>query len=156
VIFRNATGLKSVEPVHYKSTGDAIAGVISGDVPGLFGTVALVGPHVKSGKLRALATTGPTRSQVLPDVPTFKELGYPDVEFTTWFGFFAPAKTPPEILDKLNADIVKAVQSPDTRGKLEEGGFRLTGTDRAESARIVRDDIARWAKVVQEIGLKAD
>lgn len=155
VIFGDATGLK-VEPIHFKTTGDAMTGVISGDVAGLFGTVGLVAPHVKGGKLRALATTGSSRSPLLPDVPTFKELGYSDVEFAAWFGVLAPAKTPPEILDKLNAEIVKAMKSPEARTKLEEGGFRVTGTSREEFARIIRDDSARWAKVVNATGFKAD
>jgi tripartite-type tricarboxylate transporter receptor subunit TctC len=155
VMFAEAAGLK-LEPVHFKTTGDAITGIINGDAPGLFGTVALVAPHVKGGKMRALGTTGATRSAVLPDVPTFKELGYADVQFDAWFGVLAPAKTPPEILDKLNVEIVKAVQSPDGRAKLEEAGFRVTGTKRDEFASIIRDDVARWAKVVKKTGFKAD
>jgi len=73
-----------------------------------------------------------------------------------WFGVLAPAKTPPEILEKLNAEIVKAVQSAEGRAKLEEAGFRVTGTKRDEFTSIVRDDIARWAKVVKKTGFKAD
>ena len=99
--------------------------------------------------------TGPTRSPVLPDVPTFKEAGYPDVQFTAWFGVFAPAKTPPAILDKLNAEVAKAARAPDTRAKLEEAGYRVTATSRDEFTQAVRDDTARWAKVVKSTGFKA-
>lgn len=153
-MFGDATRAK-VEPVHYKSTGDAMSGVISGDTQGLFGTIALVAPHVKTGKLRALATTGPQRSGVLPDVPTVKELGYPTLEFDAWFGLVAPAKTPPEILDKLNAAVAKAMQVPEVREKFEGAGFRVTGTSRDEFAKLMRQDIARWEKVVKATGFKA-
>jgi tripartite-type tricarboxylate transporter receptor subunit TctC len=153
-ILGKVSGLK-VEPVHYKTTGDATTGVIRGDVQGLFGSIALVTPHVKSGKLRALATTGPARSSVFPDLPTFRELGYPDLEFSAWFGLVAPAATPPAILEQLNQAVVKAVHSADGRKKLEEAGFRVTGTSREEFARQMRDDTARWAKVVADTGFKA-
>jgi tripartite-type tricarboxylate transporter receptor subunit TctC len=154
VVFSEATGIK-LEPVHYKTTADAMSGILGGDVQGLFASIALAAPQVKAGKLRALATTGMSRSPVLPDIATFKELGYPAVEFTAWFGVLAPAKTPAEILDKLNAEIVKAVKSSDTSAKLEEAGFRVTGTGREELARTIRDDTARWAKVVAATGFKA-
>ena len=153
-IFADAAKIP-MEPVHYKSTGDALTGILNGDVQALLVTPSLAAAHIKSSKLRALAMTGPTRSQVLPDVPTFKEAGYPDVQFTAWFGVFAPAKTPPEILDKLNAEVAKAARAPDTRAKLEEAGYRVTATSREEFAQAVREDTARWAKVVKSTGFKA-
>ena len=155
VMFANAAGVK-VEPVHFKSTGDAVTAVINGEVPGLFGTIALVSPHVKSGKLRALGTTGSARSQNFPDVPTFKEAGYKDVEFDAWFGIFAPAKTPPAIVDKLNVEIVKALQAPEIRSKLADAGMQAAGTKRAEFEQMMSVDIDRWAKVVKATGFKAD
>jgi tripartite-type tricarboxylate transporter receptor subunit TctC len=154
VVFGDALGLKP-EAVHYKSTGDAMTGALNGDVQGLFATVALTASYVKSNRLRALAMTGPVRSPLLPDVPTFKELGYPDLEFSAWFGILAPAKTPPEILDKLNAEIVKALKSPDGRAKLEQAGFRVTGSGRTEFANVIRDETVRWGKVVKASGFKA-
>ena len=154
VVFGDALRLKP-EAVHYKSTGDAMTGTLNGDVQGLFATVALTAPYLKSNRMRGLAMTGPSRSSLLPDVPTFKELGYPDLEFSAWFGILAPAKTPPDILDRLNAEIVKAIRSPDGRAKLEEAGFRVTGTSRNEFSGIIRDETARWAKVVRASGFKA-
>jgi tripartite-type tricarboxylate transporter receptor subunit TctC len=154
VVFGDALGLKP-EPVHYKSTGDAMTGTLNGDVQGLFGTVALTTTYVKSNRVRAIAMTGPSRSPLLPDVPTFKELGYPDLEFSAWFGILAPGKTPPEILDRLNAEIVKALKLPEGRAKLEEAGFRVTGTTRTEFTGIIRDETTRWAKVVKASGFKA-
>lgn len=153
-ILGNVTGLK-VEPVHYKTTGDAMTGVLRGDVQGLFGSVALVAPQVKAGKLHALATTGPERSGVFPDLPTFKELGYPDLEISSWFGLLAPAATPPAILEQLNAATVRAVQSPAARKKLEEAGFRVTGTGREAFQQLMQAETARWAKVVKDTGFQA-
>ena len=144
------------EPVHCKSSGDALGGMFSGDVQGVFTTVGLAAPNVKAGKLLALATTGPSRSAALPDVPTFKEQGLPELEFSSWFGVVAPAKTPPEVLAKLNADILKAVRSADGKAKLEEAGFRVTGTSRDEFVRIIGADTAKWGKAVAATGFKAD
>ncbi|MES2192159.1 MAG: tripartite tricarboxylate transporter substrate binding protein [Pseudomonadota bacterium] len=154
-MFGDALRLKP-EPVHYKSTGDALSGLFGGDVQGVFASIGLAAPNVKAGKLLALATTGPVRSTALPDVPTFKEQGYPDLEFSSWFGIVAPAKTPPDIIAKLNADIVKAVRSADGKTKLEEAGFRVTGTSRDEFVRIISADTAKWGKAVAATGFKAD
>ncbi len=154
-MFGDAIRIKP-EPVHYKSTGDALAGIFGGDVQGVFASIGLAAPNVKAGKLLALATTGPVRSAALPDVPTFKEQGYPELEFSSWFGIVAPAKTPPEIIAKLNADIVKAVRSADGKTKLEDAGFRVTGTSREDFVRIISADTAKWGKAVAATGFKAD
>jgi len=144
------------EPVHYKTTADALGGLFSGDVQGVFASVGLAAPNVKSGKLAALGTTGATRSPSLPDVPTIKEQGYPTLEFNSWFGIVAPAKTPPEVVAKLSADIQKAVNSPEGKQKIEDAGFRVTGTTGAEFARIIAADKATWGKAVAATGFKAD
>lgn len=144
------------EPVHYKSTGDALGGMFSGDVHAVFASMGLSAPNVKAGKLAALASTGPERAGSLPDVPTMKELGYPTLEFSSWFGIVAPAGTPPDILAKLSADVQKAVKSPDGRRKMEEAGFRVTGTTREEFARIIAADTVTWGKAVAASGFKAD
>ncbi len=154
-MFGDALKLKP-EPVHYKSTGDALTGMFGGDVQGVFASVGLAAPNVKAGKLLALATTGPVRAGALPDVPTFKEQGHPDLEFSSWFGVVAPAKTPPEIIAKLNADIVRAVHSADGKTRLEEAGFRVTGTSRDEFVKIISADTVKWGKAVAATGFKAD
>jgi tripartite-type tricarboxylate transporter receptor subunit TctC len=153
-IFGGVTDVE-VEPVHYKSTGDAMSGVLRGDVHGLFGSLALVAPQVKADKLTALATTGSERSSVLPDVPTFKELGYEDLSFSAWFGLVAPAGTPPTILDQVSTAVVQAVQAPDAHKKLADAGFSVTGTSREVFADLVREETARWAKIVQDTGFQA-
>ncbi|WP_213954012.1 tripartite tricarboxylate transporter substrate binding protein [Variovorax sp. dw_954] len=144
------------EPVHYKTPTDALGGLFSGDVQGVFASVALAAPNVKSGKLAALGTTGATRSPALPDVPTIKEQGYPTLAFNSWFGIVAPAKTPPEIVAKLSADIQKAVSSPEGRQRIEDAGFRVTGTTGAEFGRIIAADTVTWGKAVAATGFKAD
>lgn len=150
----DATQLK-MEAVHYKNTGDAVNGIISGDTQGMFGTLALVAPHVKGGKMKALATSGPARSTMLPDVPTVKEQGYPSAEFGAWFGLYAPAKTPVEILDAVNRATVAALQAPEARDRLQGAGFRVVGSSRADLDRVLREDIPRWEKVVKATGFKA-
>ena len=154
-MFGAAVKLKP-EAVHYKSTADALGGLFSGDVQGVFASVGLAAPNVKAGKLVALGSTGATRTGALPDVPTIKEQGYSNLEFSSWFGIVTPSKVPADILAKLSADIQKAVKSPDLKAKLEEAGFRVTGTHREEFARIIAADTVTWGKAVAATGFKAD
>lgn len=145
-----------VEPVHFRTTPDALGAMFSGDTQAVFASIGLAAPQVKGGKLAALATSGGARSAALPNVPTFKELGYQGMEFASWFGIVAPAGTPQDIVNKLNADLVKIVSAPDNRQKMEEAGFRVTGTSRQEFARIIADDTVTWGKAVRATGFKAD
>ena len=154
-MFGDAVGQKA-EPVHYKSTGDALGGLFGGDVSGVFASVGLAAPNVKSGKLVALASSGATRSAALPDVPTFKEQGYSQLVFNSWFGIVAPARTPADIVAKLNADIQKAVKSPEGKSKMEDAGFTVTGTSAEEFGRIIAADTKTWGKAVAATGFKAD
>ena len=154
-MFGDAVRLKP-EAVHYKSTGDAMSGIFGGDVQGVFASAGLSAPHVRSGKLVALASTGARRTPVLPEVPTFKEQGYANLEFNSWFGIVAPARTPPDVVAKLNADIVRAMRSPDGRKKMEEAGFQVTATTQQEFARLIAADTAAWGKAVAATGFKAD
>lgn len=154
-MFGDAVGLKP-EPVHYKSTGDALTGMFSGDVHAVFASMGMAAPNVKAGKLAALGATGPVRSASLPDVPTLKEQGFPSLEFSSWFGIVAPAKTPADVLARLSADVQRAATSADGRQKLEAAGFRVTGTNREEFARIIAADTVTWGKAVAASGFKAD
>lgn len=154
-MFGDAVKLKP-ETVHYKNTADALGGLFSGDVQGVFASLGLAAPQVKSGKLLALGTTGATRTHALPDVPTIKEQGYANLEFSSWFGIVAPANTPAPIVAKLSADIMKAVQSSDGKAKLEEAGFKVTGTSAADFGRIIAADTVTWGKAVAATGFKAD
>ena len=154
-MFGDAIGQKA-EPVHYRNTADALGALYGGDVSGVFASVGLAASTVKSGKLIALGSTGVVRSPSLPDVPTIQEQGYPKLAFTSWFGIVAPAKTPPDIVRKLNADIVRAMQSADGRQKMLDAGFRATGTGTAEFAQLIADDTVAWGKAVAATGFKAD
>lgn len=137
------------EPIHYRNVGDGVTALIAGDVSFLVATPSLVLPHVKAGKLRALATNGPTRSRAYPDVPTFQEVGYPAMQFSNWIGMVAPAKTPPDILKKLHAEIVKATNLPQVRTKLEESGYRVITCQREELASTIRSDVTLWSNLVK-------
>lgn len=154
-VFGEAIGLKA-EAVHYKSTGDALAGILGGDVAGAFASVGLSMPNVKGGKLVALGSTGAQRSPSLPEVPTFAEQGYPQVRFSSWYGIVAPARTPADIVAKLEADVRRAATSEDGRAKMEAAGFGVTGTSAEAFARILAADTASWGKAVAATGFKAD
>lgn len=153
VAFADAAGLKA-EAVHYRSPADALGGLASGSVHAAFITVGVATSHVKAGRLRALATTGASRSAALPNAPTLTEAGYP-LAFAAWFGFVAPAGTPTDVLDTLSTAVAKAVQAPEVRTKLEGAGFRMVGSSRADFARLIQSDAARWGAIVKATGFRA-
>ena len=155
-IFGSLAGVKMVH-VPYKGTGQSMQDLLGGQHLIAFDTMPASAPHVRSGKLRALATSSAGRLPAFPDVPTAQEAGLPGYQVTTWYGVFAPAGTPPAIVNRLHADLVKAMQTPDVKAKLE--GIGADGTvsaSPAEFAALVRADAARYAKVVKEIGLRMD
>ena len=154
-MFGDAIKLK-LEAIHYRTTADALGGLYGGDTQGVFASVGLAAPQIKAGKLVALGSTGATRTAALPDVPTLKEQGYSNLEFSSWFGVVAPAKVPADILAKLSADIQKAVKAPEGKTKLEDAGFRVTGTTPEEFAQIIAADTLTWGKAVAATGFKAD
>lgn len=154
-LFGEAAGFK-VEPIHYRATGDAVTAIVAGDVAGAFVSTALGAAQVKGGKMRALATTAPARSTLLPDVPTFAEAGFPKIDFGAWFVVFAPAGTPAAAIDVLNRQLVAAVQSPEAKAKLQEAGFSVVGSSRADTEKMLKAEAARWAAVVKATGFKGD
>jgi len=113
-------------------------------------------PQVKGGKLRPIAVTSAQRSPALPDVPTMNEQGMKDFDDLTWFGFFAPAGTPADIVNRLNAEIMKALEQPDVKEKLSSLGFDIRPNTAAEFATFVREEVPKWAKAVKDSGAKAD
>ena len=135
--------------VPYKGTGQALGDVMGGQVQMLFGSVMAVLPHVKSGKLRALAVTVPKRVPAMPQVPTMAEAGYPAVETTVWTGVLVPAKTPPPIVSKLNSEIVAILRKPDIRERFAAQGAEAVGSTSAEFAAHIRREIDKWGKVVR-------
>jgi tripartite-type tricarboxylate transporter receptor subunit TctC len=154
-MFDSMTGTKMVH-VPYKGMSLAVSDLMGGQVSMTFGTSLSVIPQVRTGRLRALATTGAQRSPALPDLPTVAESGVPGYEASLWYGFVGPARMPPEIVQRLNTEIVAILALPDTREKLASQGVDARSTTPDEFARILAADVARWAKVVQKLGLQAE
>jgi len=154
-LFDSMTGTKMVH-VPYKGMSLAVSDLMGGQVSMTFGTSLSVIPHVRTGRLRALATTGAQRSPALPDLPTVAESGLPGYEASLWYGFVGPARMPPEIVQRLNTEIAAILALPDTREKLASQGVDARSTTPEEFARILTADVARWAKVVQKLGLQAE
>src|SRR3954466_13135879 len=136
--------------VPFKGAGPAVTGLLSGEPP--IGCMAGSGPmaNIKSGKLRALAVSSAKRLPQMPDVPTLDELGYKGMEDYTWVGMFAPAGTPREIVQKLNDAVLKSIQDPQLRQRLDTLAFEPTAAPLAQTADYVRGEVAKWAKVVRE------
>jgi tripartite-type tricarboxylate transporter receptor subunit TctC len=142
--------------VPFKGGGPATAAVLSGQPPvGVIAGSAPI-PHVKSGKMRALAVSSAKRVASIPDVPTLTELGYKDMEDYTWVGLFVPAGTPPDIVQRLNEVARQAVQVPEVRERLEAIAFEITAQPLKETAAYVRSELAKWSRVVKETGAKPD
>ena len=139
----------SITHVPYKGNGPAFADLLGGQIPMMFNNLAPSVAQVKAGKLRALAVTGEQRSSVAPAVPTMAEAGYPGVVFMLWVGLLAPAGTPTDIIAKLNAETVKAAQSREVRERLAGEGTEPYTTSAPQMADIMRNETARWAKVVR-------
>jgi tripartite-type tricarboxylate transporter receptor subunit TctC len=154
-LFDSMTGTQMVH-VPYKGMSLAVSDLMGGQVSMTFGTSLSVIPHVRTGRLRALATTGAQRSPALPDMPTIGESGLPGYEASLWYGFVGPARMPPEIVQRLNTEIAAILAQPDTREKLASQGVDARSTTPDEFARILTADVARWAKVVQKLGLQAE
>jgi tripartite-type tricarboxylate transporter receptor subunit TctC len=154
-LFRAIAKLDVVH-IPYKGAGPAAAAVAAGEPP--IGSLAVTAPlpFIRSGRLRALAISSATRLPLLPDVPTFAELGYPEIEDYTWVGFFAPAGTAPEVVQKLNAAINRVLQMPEVRQRLEALTFEPIGGSPQQFAEYVRSEVAKWAVVVKETGAKLD
>jgi len=154
-LFDTMTGTK-MEHIPYKGMSLAVSDLMGGQVSMTFGTSLSVIPHVRTGRLRALATTGAQRSPALPDLPTVAESGVPGYEAGLWYGFVGPARMPPEIVQRLNAEIVAILAQSDTREKLASQGLDARSSTPDEFARVLAADIVRWAAVVQKLGLQAE
>jgi tripartite-type tricarboxylate transporter receptor subunit TctC len=143
-------------PVQYKGIGPAMTAMLSGEVDlGMLGISTML-PHVKSGKIRALGVTGAKRSSLVPDVPTIGEAGLPGYEFEAWYALFAPAKTPRAIVAKLNADVNRVLQQPDTRQRLANIGMEPMGGSEEAFAKYFQAEIEKWAKVIKAAKIAAE
>ncbi len=142
--------------VAYKGSGQAVTDLLGGHIQLMYSGFSSTLPHIKSGKLRALAQTGEKRSPALPDVPTIAESGFPKFEATAWYGVHAPAKTPKALVTKLNAEFVKALKLPDVRERLSSLGFEIAASTPEQYASYIRSEIKKWEKVVKASGAKPE
>ena len=142
--------------IPYKGAAAGVSAMLSGDADMMIGAVGVVTPHVRSGRLRALATSAPRRIAAYPELPTFVELGYPTVQIRDWQSIFAPAGTPPGVLANLHAEVMKAISMTDVRKRLESLGMEVAGAGPAQAKDQIREDVQRWGQLIRDIGIKAD
>jgi tripartite-type tricarboxylate transporter receptor subunit TctC len=145
-----------IQHIPYKGTMPALTDLLSGQISMQITGAPPLMPYIKSGKVRVLATASPQRLKILPDVPTIAESGVPGYAATQWYGILAPAATPKPVVEKLNVEIVNAVNRPDVRARLEAEGAEPVGNTPAEFAAFIKSELALWAKVVKESGATID
>lgn len=154
-IFKSMAGIQ-ITHVPYKGSGPAMADMLGGQTQVWIANAPVVLQHIESGKLRALATTSAKRPVVAAGIPTIAEAGLTGYEADTWYGVFAPAKTPQPILDQLNKDIVAVLNLPDIRQKFANEGAEIVADSSASFTQKLRADVAKWKKVIADLNLRAE
>jgi tripartite-type tricarboxylate transporter receptor subunit TctC len=154
-LFNLRAGVKTVH-VPFKGSAPSLTAVISGEVDLTYANIPAISAHVKTGRLRPIANLGPRRSEQLPAVPTMAEAGVKGVEVVVWYGVFAPAATPRDVVNRLADAIARAARSPDIRQKLQELGADAVGNTPDEFGKLFREEVARWAEVVKVSGAQAN
>lgn len=154
-MFNHMLGL-DITHIPYKGSGPAVTDLIGGQVQMMFDNIPSSISHIRSGKLRALATTGAKRSASLPELPTMVEAGVPGYESGAWFGLAVPAGTPKEIIERLNAEGQKATRSPEFIKRMSDLGYEIVGGTPAQMAEMIQDEIKRWGPIVKASGAKVD
>ena len=154
-MFDLLAGTKMVH-VPYKGMSPALTDLMGGQIFMTFGTSLSVVPQMRSGRVKALATTGAQRAAGFPELPTIAESGVPGYEATLWYGFLGPARVPPEIVKRLNADIGTALRTAEVKDRLLSQGLEAQPTSPEEFGRLIVGDIDRWAKVVEKAGVKVE
>ena len=154
-LFKAMAGVDIVH-VPYKGSSGARTDILGGQVQMMFDAITTMAPNVRAGKLRAFGTTGKARSPVLPEIPTVSEAGVPGYEAVIWLGLMAPAATPKPILEKLNAEIRKVVNSADVKDAWAKQGAAPMSMSTDEFGQYIREDIAKWANIVKISGAKVD
>ncbi len=152
----NAMAKIKLQHVPYKGTGPALTDVLSGQVQLMFNSAVSILPQVRANRLRALAVTSTKRIAPLPDVPSVAEAGVPGYEAASWYGVLAPARTPRNIIDRLHAEIAKAVRAPDVHDRLAGEGAEPVGNSPEAFAAFIARELQRWAKVIQDAGIRAE
>jgi tripartite-type tricarboxylate transporter receptor subunit TctC len=154
-MFKHMLGLDMTH-VPYKGSGPAITDLMGGQVHMMFDNIPSAITHIRSGKLKALATTGPKRARSLPDLPTIMESGLPGYESTAWFGLAMPAGTPKEIIVRMNADGQLAAKAPDFIKRMSDLGYDIVGGTPEQMAAMIQDEVRRWGPIVKASGAKVD
>jgi len=154
-MFKQLLGL-DITHIPYKGSGPAVSDLMGGQVQMMFDNIPSAISHIRSGKLRALATTGPKRAAVLPELPTMIESGVPGFESTAWFGLAMPAGTPKEIIARMNADGQKAARAPEFVKRMNDLGYEIVGGTPEQMAAMIQDEIKRWGPIVKASGAKVD
>ena len=142
--------------VPYKGGGPAMQDLLGGQIPAMIATPPTALPHVKAGKIRALATTGAARAALMPDVPTVAESGYPGYEATNWYAYLAPAGTPKDVLARLERELVQALHAPDVREQLDRQGMEAKPGTPEELTKTMERELATWGKVVKAAKIQAN
>lgn len=142
--------------VPYKGVAQAITDLLGGQVQMMFAPIQAGLPHARAGKLRALAVSGTKRAQAAPELPTVVESGVPGFGFDSWNGVHVPARTPRSVLTKLNAELVKAIKQPDVQKRMLDLGLEPVGSTPEDFAAFIKADIARWARVVKDAGVRVE
>jgi len=142
--------------IPYRGFPPAVTDMLSGNIDSMFAIIPAVLPHVRAGKLKALAVTGLRRNPMATDVPSVAELGYPQLESLAWIGLLAPAGTPPAVVSRLGAETVRAMRAPDIQDSLGKQGFDVVASTPAEFTSWIRSESAKWSKVIRASGATAD
>jgi len=154
-MFKTMAGVK-MQHIPYRGSGQMLPELLGGTLPVAFDNIASAIPHIKAGKLRALAVTTATRSAVAPDVPTLAESGLAGYELSSWQAAFAPAGTPKAVVDRLHAEIAKILQTPEIQKRFAELGLDISGMAPTELAALVKSEVPRLGRIVKESGAKAE
>jgi len=154
-LFNSMAGVK-IAQVQYKGAGMAIVGLLAGEVSVMFPTTPTVVGYLRAGRLRALGVTTAKRTQALPEVPTISEAGVPGYESTQWFGILAPAGTPSPLIDRLNQEIVRIMQSPAVKQRLTNDGMEIVAGTPEQFGAHIKAETEKWAKVIKAMGLKTE
>jgi len=154
-LFNSMAGTR-IGHVPYKGSGPALNDLIGGHVGIYFGSMPASLPQARAGRLRALAVTGASRSPAAPELPTIAEAGLPGYAFTAWYGVFAPGATPRPIIEQLSAEMRKVLELPEVRSRLAADGSEAVGSRPEAFAAVIRADIARYANIVRQAGIRAD
>ena len=154
-LFKQLAGIDMLH-VPYKGSGPAVTDTLAGQTQVMFPSIVAANQFIKAGKLRALAVTGSKRSPLYPSLPTVAEAGVPGFQITQWYGFFAPAKTPPAVVDRLNKEIVAIMNEPDTKKKFADLGADIVTNTPAEFGKFVQAEVVRWGKFIKEAKITAD